>query len=277
MSKFTVIFLLLVWLLNDVSGQILPQGKTSVYKVNRRVEMPITAGLFAASLIGLDQVKKKPGLDSLSIENLDPENIWKFDRRATLQDATNIEQAHTISDVVMKGTVALPVLLMLDGRMRQDWLDLLILYGQTHAVNGAAYSLTAGLYNRNRPFVYSSEIPINEKMVAGNRNSFFSGHVATTAASSFFMAKVISDYNPDLGNKKYLLFLAAMAPPSIVGIYRYKAMKHFPTDIMFGMAVGAASGILIPHFHKSKNKTGNFSFLPYAGEVSGMKVTYSIR
>lgn len=68
-----------------------------------------------------------------------------------------------------------------------------------------------------------------------------------------------------------------MVPPSIVGIYRYKAMKHYPTDVLFGMAMGAASGILVPHLHKSKKKSGHFSFLPYAGEISGMQITYTIR
>ena len=276
--KITIgIILLFCLVTNDVTGQILPEEKSSVYKVNRRVEIPVTAVLFTTYLIGLDMVGQKPPLDSLEVVNLDPNDIWKFDRRATQQDPAYRNQAQDISDMVMKITVALPVLLMLDGKMRKDWFDLLILYGQTHAASGNTYVITTALYDRNRPFVYNSEIPTNHKLSTGTKNSFFSGHTSTTAASSFFMAKVLSDYHPELGNKKFLLFAAALIPPTIVGYYRYKGMKHYPTDILFGMAVGALSGILVPHFHKSKKKTGNFSFLPYAGQVSGLQVTYSIR
>lgn len=112
----------------------------------------------------------------------------------------------------MKGTVALPLLLMLGDNMRKGWLDLAILYGQTHAVNGTTYAITAGLLSRNRPFLYSDEIFINDKIVDGSRNSFFSGHVATTAASSFFMAKVISDYNPAWATKNSSCSLLPWCP-----------------------------------------------------------------
>lgn len=272
-----IIIFCIVFILPHAHGQTTPKEKASVYKVNRRVEIPITAGLLTTYLLGLDQIQNKPGLDSAEIQALDPNDVWKFDRRAIYQDPAYREQANNISDAVMKATVVMPLLLMFDGKMRKDWLDLLILYGESHAVSGNTYVLATSFYDRNRPYVYSSEIPDDHKMGGGTRNSFFSGHTSTTAVSSFFMAKVLSDYHPELGNKKFLLFAAALIPPSIVGLYRYKAMKHFPTDVLFGMAIGTASGILVPHFHKIKKKTGNFSFLPYAGQVSGMRITFSIR
>jgi len=271
------IILLFCMVTHDVTGQLLPEEKSSVYKLNRKLEIPITAALSVTNQLGLYLVGNKPALDSLEVVTLDANDIWKFDRRATQQDPAYRLQAQDISDVAMNITIALPVLLMLDGKMRKDWFDLLILYIQTHAAAGNAYVITAALYDRNRPFVYHAEIPTNHKLSTGTKNSFFSGHTSTTAASSFFMAKVLSDYNPELGNKKFILFAAALVPPTLVAYYRYKAMKHYPTDVLFGMTVGALTGILVPHFHKSKKKTGSFSFLPYAGQVSGLQITYSIR
>ena len=64
------------------------------------------------------------------------------------------------------------------------------------------------------------------------------------------MAKVISDYHPELGRKKWLVFAAAIIPPAIVGWYRIRALKHFPTDVLLGYLVGAAVGILVPELHK---------------------------
>ncbi|MCD4697254.1 MAG: phosphatase PAP2 family protein [Bacteroidales bacterium] len=249
----------------------------SVYKINRKVEIPVTVGLFIGNIFGFEYLEDKPLLDSMEIAQLDANEIWKFDRIATEQDALFISQAEDISDIALNITVALPALLALDNDIRKDWLDLLILYGETHAINSSVYILTAGMFNRIRPFVYNPDVPYVHKTGSGTRNSFFSGHVSTTASASFFMAKVYSDYHPELGNKKLWLFGAALIPPAIVSFYRYKAMKHFPTDVIYGVAIGAAAGILIPHFHKIKKDKSSFSFIPFAGGVSGLKVSYSVQ
>lgn len=277
MKLFSRLFIttVLVITIHAANGQIIPQDKESVYTVNRKVEIPVTAVLFGAYLLGLDAVGNKPVLTAGEIELLNPDDIWWFDRRAALLDPAERNGAHSVSDYVMKATVVLPVVLMLDKKMRRDWFDLLIMYGQTHALSGNTYVLTTALYDRNRPFVYSPEIPAIDKQSPGTRNSFFSGHTSTTSSASFFIAKTFSDYHPEFGNKKYLLFAAALVPPLVVGYYRYKAMKHYPTDILVGLSVGALSGILVPHFHKNKKKEGGFSFLPFAGQVNGLQVTYS--
>ena len=85
-------------------------------------------------------------------------------------------------------------------------------------------------------------------------DSFFSGHVSMAAGASFFMAKVLSDYHPDLGAKKWLLYGAALIPPAFVGYTRYRGLMHFPTDLLLGAAVGAAVGISVLHLHKITSK-----------------------
>ena len=126
--------------------------------------------------------------------------------------------------------------------------------------------------NRYRPFAYYDELPTPDKTGDGTSDSWFSGHTAVTATSSFFMAKVYSDYHPELGAKKWIFFAAAVIPPAIVGVYRIKALKHSPTDVMMGTAVGAALGILIPHFHKViKNK--DLSVVPFAGKYTGLAMS----
>ena len=279
MTRIRVLLISVIFYLTggQTFGQILPPDTSSVYRVKRIVEIPVTAALFAGYQLGLNQVYNKPALDSVEISMLDPNDIWKFDRRATMQDAGFRQQAHKISDNVMKASVVMPFLLLLDRQIRKDWLDFVILYGQAHSVSGLSYVISTAVYDRNRPYVYSNEIPIDDKMGTGTRNSFFSGHTSTAAVSTFFMAKVLSDYHPELGHKKYLLFAAALVPPAIVGYYRYKAMKHYPTDVFMGLAVGAAAGILVPHLHKSGKKTRNLSVVPVGGKVNGFYMSYRIR
>ncbi len=79
-----------------------------------------------------------------------------------------------------------------------------------------------------------------------------------------------------LGNKKFWLYGAALIPPVTVGYLRIKAMRHFPTDVITGLAVGAAVGILVPHLHKTKKKPkSNYSFIPFVGDMNGLKIRFN--
>lgn len=248
----------------------------SVYKVNKKIEIPVTVGLFIIHQFGFKAINDKPGLTEYEVSQLDANDIWKFDRIATQQNADYADKAHTISDWILNITVVLPGLLVIDNKIRKDWFDLLVLYGETHAINTSVYIATAAITDRIRPYVYNADVSIGDKTGHGTKISFYSGHVSTTASASFFMAKVYSDYHPELGNKKFWLYGAALIPPIAVGYYRIKAMKHFPTDVITGITVGAAAGILVPHLHKIKKEKSNFSFIPFAGGLNGLKVRYSI-
>lgn len=253
------------------------EERKSVYKVNRKLDIPVTLGLFGTSVLGYNYLSNKKGVSYEKAISLTPKDVWWFDRPATKQDASKRLDAHNTSDILLNTTMALPVLLGFDKNIRKNWFDILILYGQSHAVNSSFYSLNSALISRARPFNYNADVPIDEKMANESRNSWFSGHVSSTATASFFMAKVYSDYHPELGNKKYWLFAVAALPPSLVGYYRFKAMKHFPTDIAVGTLAGAATGILIPHIHKKKKEESAWTFMPFAGEINGLQISYTFR
>jgi len=257
-----------------VEGQDIDYSKGSVYKVNKTIEIPLTLALFASNYGGFKFLDRKQGLAQDEIMGLDPSDIWWFDRIATQQDADERFRNADISDYIMNATLVIPCFLAFDKKIRKDWLDLLVLYGETHALNSSLYITSATFIDRTRPFLYNPDVPYGYKDETGTTVSFFSGHTATTAAASFFMAKVYSDYHPELEIKKYWLYAAAIIPPALVGFYRYKAMKHFPTDVYTGLVVGSLSGILIPHFHKRKNKMKGFSIMASSGEVTGCKIGY---
>ena len=277
--RYQVISILLIFLL--FNGNITAQDKTDkkkpVYKINRKIEIPVTFGLFGASILGFEYLRNKPELTYEEVIRLDANDIWKFDRSATQQDASFRHRAHDISDIFLNSSVVLPGILALDNHIRKDWLDLLVLYAESHFINTDIYILGASFTKRIRPFVYNPEVPMKEKLAPETQNSFYSGHVSSAATASFFMAKVYSDYHPEIGNKKYLLYTAALIPPSLVGYYRYKAMKHFPTDLITGLVAGATAGILIPHLHKVKDDDSGLAIVPFAGKFSGLQVSYTFR
>ena len=277
MIKHFLYLLFVVCLTQTTFSQNKEPKPPSVYKVNLKWEIPAAASFFLFQSYGYKWVNGKPTLSEKEIAKLDANDIWKFDRWATQQDVSYTSQAHDISNYTLYGSVVLPIFLAFDSKIRKDWFPLAVLYVETHAINSGLYFLSAGTIDRIRPFAYNPDVPLNDKMSSGSKISFFSGHTSTTAVSTFFMAKVFSDYHPELGNKKYWLFGAALIPPLAVGFYRIKAMRHFPTDVITGLAVGAAVGILVPYLHKTKKKPNNYSFLPFVGDVNGLKVRYSIR
>lgn len=265
-------FSLIFFIVFQSSGQDSVAVHKKVYNFNYKFEVPLTVGLFALNYYGFGQLKQKPTLDTFQIISLDKNDIWNFDKRAVLQSTSQRKQAQTISDWGMNIMIFAPVLLFIDKKIRHDWLDVSLLYLETQAINSNLYTwLGPGINNRTRPFVYYEEVPYDEKLAGGTTDAFFSGHTSWTAGASFFMAKVYSDYHPELGGKKWWIFAAALIPPAFVGYSRYRALKHFPTDIMVGTAIGAASGILTPHIHKvKKNKKTTMSLSPYSGQYSGL-------
>ena len=215
-------------------------------------------------------LKDKSRLDSATIFSLQRRDIWLFDRQATYQTPGNYHSAQLISDIGMNISLALPALLVFDEQIRKDWLSILCIYLETQALGGHLYLWGGPMtHNRIRPYVYNPGFGLDMKLGGGSRDSFFSGHTSWTAGASFFTAKVYSDYHPELGNKKYWLFAAALIPPVCVGYFRMRASKHFPTDAITGLVIGATTGILIPHLHKIK-KEKNYSVVPFFGDYSGV-------
>jgi len=252
-------------------------GSGKVYRVNYKWEVPATIAGYALNSYGLGLLRDKSRLDAATILELDRDEIWAFDRWAAFQNPDNYENAQLISDIGMNAALVLPALLAFDKQIRKDWLPVLLIYLETQSVGGNLYLWLGTMpNNRIRPYVYNPGFDMNMKLGGGTRDSFFSGHTSWTAGASFFTAKVYSDYHPELGNKKYWLFAAALVPPLFVGYSRMRASKHFPTDTITGLVIGAATGILIPHLHKI-NKKKNYTLVPFVGEYSGMAITLNLK
>lgn len=270
MKHIIVPFLFFLVITPSTWGQLF---ESDVYNVNPYIDGAITVGAAVTNYWGMAIVDRKAPLDSAEIASLDANDINRFDRSATEQDADYMYRAWDISDVGMRGSFILPVLLLLDKETRQDWAPLLLLYLETEAIAGNLWSWGAAMHiDRIRPLVYNPDVSYEDKTFVRNKNSFYSGHTSTSAAASFFVAKVYCDYHPELGNKKFIFYGLALIPPAFTGFYRYKGMKHFPTDVLTGMAIGAATGILVPHLHKHR-KNKNLTLLPVAGRYTGLAMS----
>jgi membrane-associated phospholipid phosphatase len=242
----------------------------------------VSSGIFGAGLISdifsVRAVLHKPGLDSSELAGLNTNAYtdW-FDRWVLKLDPSKRAGFETYSGNIALGIYLLPVLLALDGSIRRDWLDMLGMYLETQTVAFSVYNLSPlgpNFQNKYRPLAYFNQLPDNQRNSGNVRNSFYSGHVSSATAATFFMAKVYTDYHPDLGFAKYLLYGAAAVPPLFMGYLRVKALDHFPSDVAAGFLVGALCGIVDPELHRIKNRNLSLASISTPSGGSGLCVKW---
>ena len=248
------------------------EKNTEIYKLKPAIDVPIVAGAGGWSYYALSKIYKK---DSSSVEDvmmLSKSNINGFDRWAA--DVYHPE-AEYASDKVFYGAMPLPLVLLFDRNIRKDALKIAVLYTEALSITGTLYT-SSTYFNRYRPATYSDVLTVEQKRSGNQRNSFFAGHVALVATSTFFTAKVYSDYHPH-SKFRWVLYGVAAAATGATGYLRHRAGKHFPTDILLGSAIGALSGILVPQAHKVKKEEKRVQIFPFSGEVHGLAVIYHIK
>jgi len=236
---------------------IKPKVRVKVYRINYYVEGSIIVVGMVGDLFAIPRLKSKAPLsdEELLFANTEPQKnlINTMDRWSLSVPATNRTMWKKISDYGEIGIFILPSLLMIDKNIRKDWLHLLFMYVEGHTVTFTFYNYSPmGPYfqNRYRPAVYYPALGVEAQENSNNRNSFYSGHVASCSYSTFFMTKVFCDYHPNLGAAKYLLYLAASIPPLAIGYARIRSLDHFPSDVAVGFGLGAIIGIVVPALHK---------------------------
>lgn len=254
----TLLFLLLVVKPCSLVSQ---RDSAKVYKVDPWIDGSVIAGTSVLTIFALDAQGQRPVLSDEEVLALDPNSVNAFDRGVIFQNPDQFEQALINSDRSLNISTALVLLLALDKKARKHWLEGLTMYVEAMTVNASIQGWVAYGTNRYRPITYIEDANFGQRIDGRNKNSFYSGHASSAATSSFFVAKMFSDLHPELGNKKYWLFAAALIPPAVVGGFRIAGAKHFYTDVMMGTAMGAATGILIPHFHKITGND-NMSLVP---------------
>lgn len=240
-----------------VDNPIVKPVKFKVYRINYFLEGSVIALGMAGDLIAIPRLKSKAKLsdDELLDANSDQQKnlMNSVDKWSLHQPTTNRTMWKKISDDGEIGIFLLPSLLMIDKNIRKDWLHILFMYVEGHTLTFTFYNYSPlGPYflNRYRPVVYYPELGVDAQKNSNNRNSFYSGHVASCSYSTFFMVKVYCDYHPEIGGMKYLLYLAASVPPLFIGYARIRSLDHFPSDIAVGFGLGAVLGIVVPALHK---------------------------
>lgn len=276
----TIIYIKFVFITAFLSIQTLQAQDSSyiendheVYKLKPAVDIPIVVTAGGWSYYALSKIYKK---DSLSVEDvlsLNKNNINGFDRWAA--DVYH-PGAEAQSDKLFYSAMPFPLVLLLDKKIRKDALKIAFLYTEALSLTGTLYT-SSTYFNRYRPSSYTDALTVEQKRSGNQRNSFFAGHVGLVATSTFFTAKVYSDYHPH-SKFRWVLYGIAAGATGATGYLRHRAGKHFPSDILLGSAIGVLSGILVPQAHKQKRREEKrLSLFPFSGEVHGVAAVYHFK
>lgn len=258
-----------VYRLNLEPLELSPSKSTSPYEWNWVCDGIWTGVGLGASALGLSLIQNKEDLPIgerdkfLNEESLQKEidNLNFLDRWVA---GNHSESANSFSDVPFAASFVVPFVFLFDDEINDHTGLYLGMYLESLATTAGMYTITAGLVNRSRPYVYdnSGDTSSDRRFNNNGQRAFYSGHVAATATATFYAVKVFCDYNPDAKGKAFM-WAGAAALPASVGIFRMEAGQHFLTDVLLGYVLGAGTGILVPELHKMKND--NFQIYPSSG------------
>lgn len=242
-KRVSTVIILVVGVLQMAMGQNQTGlKKPLVYYTSAYSVAVLGAGYYVGSTV--------KGYTAADLSKITINSLHRFDRDAARQ---NYKPARPISDILAISSVGLPGIISLMPRVRKDFYTYNIVYAQAIFSTMGQVMLLKGLTKKARPYVYNTDIAQGEKLLPKARLSFPSGHTAISSAACFFGAYTYSKYYSD-SKYKPLVWAVAAILPAATGYMRYRAGKHFVSDIATGYAIGAFNGILFPVIFKIGRK-----------------------
>jgi len=219
------------------------------YVLEARRELGVSAVGLGLLAVGFAVQSNVQPLTPQEVEALDPADVNGFDRPATKQWSPTASHA---SDVLVMTALVSPLVFSVVGTEQEDVATLGVMYAQTLVLENGLVQLLKGTTERTRPYAYNDDpqVPEEKKLKASTRKSFPSGHASNAFAAAVFLGTTYSRLHPESSARKWV-WAGSLAAATGVGYLRYRAGKHYPTDVIAGAAIGAAFGYLVPKLHES--------------------------
>ncbi len=283
MKKYFIAILIMYTCIHNYGqSQFIPNNETNLsfkdpdsinfvspYDLELKKELILLGSGALLNITGLIIVDNILPLTLQEINELDVNDINSFDRNAIKPHRESLN-----GDLLLYGSFLLPLTFLANDNTRRDWQMLGVMWLEVMAIQSGINLLVKGLAKRTRPYVYDPNTPLETKQTVGARLSFYSGHTSTTAATTFYVARVFSDY---LSNKtvKTFIWIGAAIYPALTGYLRRDTGNHFRTDVITGYLIGAAIGYFIPEIHL-RNEALKVSFYRnFNNESVNISLNYS--
>jgi membrane-associated phospholipid phosphatase len=146
-----------------------------------------------------------------------------------------------------------------------------IMYAETVSLTLALTNIVKMAVRRPRPIAYveaeaNKGDPNYSNSSTDSSLSFFSGHASMTGAIGATATYLAFARSPGTWRPWVTLTLATTVS-TLTSIYRVRAGKHFPTDVLAGTFAGAGIGIVVPHLHRTEDVQQRRVWVGFAPEV----------
>ena len=123
-------------------------------------------------------------------------------------------------------------------------------------------------------YVYDENESTINRLDYMSQRSFLSGHTAWAFSAAVFTGSVFRTYYPD-SPIKVVVWSLCLANASTTAALRVIGHWHYPTDVIAGAAVGSLMGWFVQFAHR-RREDRRVSFLPFAGEKTGLIITIDL-
>lgn len=148
-----------------------------------------------------------------------------------------------------------------------------IIYAETVSLTLALTNVVKIAVRRPRPIAYldaeaHKDDPNYSNASTDSSLSFFSGHASMTGAIGATATYMAFARSPGTW-RPWVTLSVATTVSTLTSIYRVRAGKHFPTDVLAGTFAGAGIGIVVPHLHRTEDVQQRRVWVGFAPEVDG--------
>lgn len=250
LKRAWVILLILISVVNGLFAQ----DRSFPYELKKKDFLLIPFGI-GLSVFGESLCDNHDSITLEEISLLDRNDVNGFDRSATYNWSSEWgDRSDIYRDILAYSSIfLLSVPPLFHAKLSETGTVAVMFIESIFYLSGFTY-LTKATVGRKRPYVYNTDLSIQERYSMGGNDayfSFFSGHTAAAFMAATFLSKVITDIHGDSIWTK-LLWGSSLTVAAMTGYARIKAGKHYPTDVIAGAFVGFAIGYLIPTLHKKK-------------------------
>jgi len=231
-----------------VAEEFFPERETPTYRISGPIDGAVLVGAAAVSSASLftDEMPAPSCASEANDFLCDPRGINAFDRGAAQNESSSWR---SVSDIGVPVAMVLSLGNLFVAEDASAFLSDALIGAQSVMVTTAIGAITTTAVRRPRPWAYNASIPVEDRLAGRNALSFFSGHTATaaTAMTYSFTTLLRRKVHPAYAFGTLAIGAGATA---LVGTGRVLSGKHFPSDVLAGVAIGSAIGILVPALHE---------------------------
>lgn len=267
MKHFLSVIIMLAFATNTIAQS---KEDSRIYKSNYKLDIPLVVAGAGLTVYGFYRQGQKDKVSEVKLAELrlKRDDINGFDRWATKNYSSS---SADISDIPFYASFGYGLTMLLDKKARNEGANIAVMYLEALLLSSTTYATTSGNIDRFRPYTYDTKAPLDDRTSRHARNSFLGGHPGAVASSTVFMAKVYNDLHPDSKFRHVMWGFAGVATLGTAYL-RLDAGKHFPSDLVAGVAISSTIGYLVPHLHKKDRKGTKLSVIPFSGEIHGLSL-----